>query len=58
MVAVLHLLGNDIDTNLIVVERSRRHEHGATAQNFGAFQNRPMPAKQNQSTPLGIKIDT
>ena len=25
---------------------------------FGAFQNRPMPAKQNQSTPLGIKIDT
>jgi hypothetical protein len=25
---------------------------------FGAFQNRPMHAKQNQSTPLGIKIGT
>jgi hypothetical protein len=25
---------------------------------FGAFQNRPMPAKQNQSTPHVIKIGT
>jgi hypothetical protein len=33
VIAVLHLLGNDIDANLIVVECSHRQEHGATAQN-------------------------
>ncbi len=27
-------------------------------RSFGAFQNRPMPAKQNQSTPHVIKIGT
>jgi glycosyltransferase involved in cell wall biosynthesis len=38
--------------------RGRRYLLFLARIHFGAFQNRPMHAKQNQSTPLGIKIGT
>jgi hypothetical protein len=60
---VISLDGTETLQNFLDVRKSilqhlnaKRIEKGI--EPFGAFQNRPMPAKQNQSTPLGIKIDT
>jgi hypothetical protein len=45
-------------TTVNAAHMQRNGEVGQGLSSFGAFQNRPMPAKQNQSTPHVIKIGT